>query len=114
MLVFFVVLPNYGFAGLADLNDTAKVRAAAGALMLVNWIDVGFGVSVLVTLYVLYQHLRTRMAWLPRQLITVLISGAALWFIVHDLGFHIRNWADIERDPCGGTTSGSTLFRQDR
>jgi hypothetical protein len=61
----------------------------------------GFGLSLLVLLYVLYQHLHPRMPLLLRGLVTIVIFGAALWFILHDLGFHIRNWADIERDPAG-------------
>lgn len=110
LLIFLIVLPGYGIAGPADLNDPAKVRAAAGALMLVNWIYVGFGLSLLIILYVLYQHLRLRMPLLLRGLVAILIFGAALWFILHDLGFHIRNWADIERDPAGTNFAADTTL----
>jgi hypothetical protein len=100
LVVFVWVLPRQGFEGLADFNDPAKLAGAREAMMFIVWSDLAFGVTTLIIVFVLYQYQRTRMPRLAAAVMVVL-AGAVLWFIGHDVGFHLLAWPAIEGDPAG-------------
>jgi hypothetical protein len=101
LVIHFWVLPRAGFEGLADFNDPARVAGAPVAMQFFVWSDLAFGVTTLGMVWVLYHYLGTRMRPVARAAVTVVLAGAVLWFIGHDLGFHVLAWEGIERDPAG-------------
>jgi hypothetical protein len=108
LIIFFVVLPRQGFLGWDDFNNPAKVASAPVAMSFIVWSDLLFGLTTLISVFVLYQHMRTRMPLIVRRAVTLLLIGAIGWFIAHDLGIHVIGWSAIERDPA------STNYAMDR
>ena len=108
LIIFLVVLPRQGFAGWEDFNDPAKIAAAPWAMAFLVWSDVGFGLTMLISVSVLHQYLRTRMPLIVRGTVTIVLVGVVGWFIAHDIGFHVIGWPAIELDPA------STNYTMDR
>jgi len=108
LIIFFVVLPRQGFLGLDDFNNPAKVASAPVAMSFIVWSDLLFGLTMLMSVFVLYQHMRTRMPLIVGGAVTLVLIGAVGWFIGHDIGFHLIGWSAIERDPA------STNYAMDR
>ena len=55
------------------------------------WSDLLFGLTMLMTVFVFDQHMRTRMPLIVRGAVTLLLIGAIGWFIAHDLGIHVSS-----------------------
>ncbi len=108
LIIFLVILPDQGFLGLDDFNNPAKVASAPFAMSFIVWSDLLFGLTMLISVFVLYQHTRTRMPLAVRGAATIVLIGVVGWFIAHDIGFHLIGWPAIERDPA------STNYAMDR
>jgi hypothetical protein len=106
--VFLFVLPAYGFSSFYDFNDAAKIQVARPWMYLLNWSDLFFAMTLLIVVLSIHQQTKTRVPFLLRNAFTIILIGAALWFVLHDLGFHIIGWPGIEQDPT------STNFAMDR
>jgi hypothetical protein len=108
LIIFFVVLPNRGFSGLDDFNSPAKVASAPVAMSLIVWSDVLFGLTMLLSVILLYRYLPSRAPLVLRGAALIILVGGVTWFIAHDIGFHLIGWQEIERDPT------STNYAMDR
>lgn len=99
LALFFVVLPRQGFLGLDDFNNPTKVASVPVAMSFIIWSDVVFGLTMLISVLVLYQHMRPRMPLIVRGAISIVLIGVVGWFTAHDIGFHVMGWSAIESDP---------------
>jgi len=107
-VIFFFVLPRYGFSALSDFNDATKIKSALPWMYFLNWSDLIFALILFLVVFEINRQMKTRLPSLLRNAITIILIGAALWFVLHDLGFHIIGWPGIEQDPT------STNFAMDR
>src|SRR5262245_54080694 len=76
LILFWVVLPSQGFTRLEDFNDPAKVAAAPLAMAFIVWSDVAFGVTTLVSVLVLFQHMRRQMPLVVCGAVAIVLVGA--------------------------------------
>ncbi|CAG0937757.1 hypothetical protein TFLX_06712 [Thermoflexales bacterium] len=107
LFILFILLPRHGLAALSDFNSPTKVASASPLLIVVNWIGLALAASMLLVVYVVYRHLRQSRPLVLAGLFGIVLFGTVLFFILHDVGFHIIRWADIEHDPA------STNFAMD-
>lgn len=108
LIIFFVILPGQGFSGLNDFNDPGKIASAPFAMSFIVWSDLLFGLTVLISVFVLYHYMRSRMPLIMCGAVTIVLIGVIGWFMGHDIGFHLIRWSDIARDPA------STNYAMDR
>src|SRR5689334_24593155 len=61
LIIYFVVLPLRGFTRLSDFNDHARVASALFAMYLIVASDLLFDLTMLLTAFVLYRYMKSRM-----------------------------------------------------
>jgi MFS superfamily sulfate permease-like transporter len=108
--IYFAILPAYGFTSLEDFNDPTRMTATRLLMLTINWIHVLFGLTMLGLVYVLDRYMRARWSFVARSAVTVILFGGVVWLLLHDVGFQIINWPDIERDPAGTNYAMDTLL----
>jgi hypothetical protein len=113
-VIFIVILPAQGFTSLSDFDDPAWLASAPLAMSAINWIHVLFGLTMFGLLLVFDRRLKERAPFVVRAAATLILFAALLWLVLHDVGFHIVNWDQIEQDPAATHYSLDTalwLFR---
>jgi hypothetical protein len=108
LIIYFVILPKKGFVDYYDFNNPDKIATAPVEMVLIVWSDLLFGLSTLITIFVLHQYMRTRVPQNISRLVSILLAGIIGWFVLHDFGIHVIGWSAIERNPA------STNYAMDR